>query len=361
MMKKKRSLGVKMILETDLNDGRGHRTKKKLKVKNRIPLSIKLSKGVRKKIKRLMKYMTVFTLTAAAVMTVGCAPMGYVEPEEVATVSAIGFDSSEGGVRVSVQTAEKGGESVKVISGEGESVSFALSHLSGADTRRLELSHCAVIVLGNGVTRETVGEIFDFCARNRDITDAVLFVAAHDANELLSLDSAAGFDMVSAMRPSAEGAGMFSKNRFYEIKNAEDTGVMALPYFFVSGDEYSLHGLKLYTELMERAILDRSESALYLMMRGIFTSGRVDHLSEEKATTARVKSARTRYAKDGDLLTVSCRLTVDGDMTAAEITALAESCRLGAEELYGQLTSRYGDVFVFGEGKRCEFIFEVDQ
>ena len=367
MKKGNKTLTVKMMLSTSLSGRDGGSVKKKWSAKKRIPLEMKIPRKMKKKLKKLPKFMGLFLLTAvmaATAVTVGCAPASYSEPEEVSTVSALGFDVSEKGIRVSVQTAEKGGESVKVISGEGESVSFALSHLSGGDERRTELSHCAVIVIGDGVEGDLLREIFELCESDDDITDAVLLVGTHDACALLSLEGAAGFDMVSAMRPSSDGAGMFSKNRFYEIKSAEKAGVMALPYFYITENEYSLQGLKLYTDLAERTILDRRESALYLMMRGIFTSGRVDAINGDTVTTASVDRARTSYRVSDELLEVDCVLSLEETVPSEVKGALAEYCEKGARELYDQLTLRYGDVFGFaqqmGGATGCVFRFAVE-
>lgn len=360
-----KTLTVKMMLATSLSGRDGRRVKKKWSAKKRIPLGMKMPRNMRKWLKKLTKFMGLFILTAAAVFaTAGCSSVSYVEPEETAVVSALGFDVSEKGVTVTVQTAEKGGKSVKVISGEGESVSFALAHLSGGDERRTELSHCAVIAVGDGIEGNRLAEIFDLCEGEADISDAVLFVGTHDANALLSLDGAAGFDMVNAMRPFPDGSGLFSKNRFYEIKSSEVAGLMALPYFYITDGEYALRGLKLYMSYGESTILDRRESALYLMMRGIFTSGKVDHFRGDTAVTSPVKRVRTFFESTENTLTVTCELTVGKEMTEDERLALAESCREGASELYSQLTSRYGNVFGYKdlikrEGAECIFRFTV--
>ena len=351
---KKKMLKLKLTLDTVLSGG-SEVKRKRWSIKKRIPLTVQMSKKMTKKLKKLTKLMGLFVLATAMLTTVGCGRRaGYTEPEEVAVVSAMGVDSSETGVRVSLQTVAGG--STSVVKAEGESVELALSELYGSGSKRYELSHCALVVLGDGLGSGRVFEVYDFCESVSELSDAVLLVSTHDALSLLSLEGAAGYDIASAMRSYPDGAGLFSRNRFYEIKSAEKTAagasVMALPYFYVSENEYTLWGLKLYRGRTEKTLLDRRESAIYLMLRGIFTSGRIEY----GADAVTVSGCRTDIRDN----IVRCRLTVDEELTEGEKNRIVGSLETGAKELYDQMTNRYGDLFFLGtDNKELEFKFEI--
>ena len=361
---KRKTLTVKMTLDTILSGGRGREVKrKKWSIKKKLPLSGGVPKKMKRHLKKLTKFMGLFVLSLVLLMPTGCGRMGgYTEPEEIAVVSAMGFDSAEHGVRVSVQTVDGSGNAPKVIDGEGESIDLALSSIYSDGSKRLELTHCALLVLGDGLDGGTISEIYELCRRSDEISDAVLMVGAHEAYPLLSLENAAGYDVASAMRSYPEGAGLFSKNRFYEIISAEKTdrgaGVAALPYFYVSEDKYSLWGLKLYRGHEEKVLLDRRESALYLMMRGIFTSGSVEYFGGGRVKTASLDGCRTDLSRINEGI-ITCRLTLGEDMSENERNALLSSCRGGGTELYRMLSERYGDLFGYGE-KKLKIYFEVE-
>ncbi len=361
MKNKGKTLTLKVGVTTALRK-RGRRImRKSRRVKKKIP--IYMSKKLAKRLKRYMRGFGIFSLLILPLALSGCARAGdYTEPEEVVTVSALGFDATENGVRVSMQAVYRGGEQVKAS--EGESVRYALSSLSGSGSGRLELSHCALIAIGDGVSERVLSEIFELCEREREISDAVLFIACHRAEELLSLEGAAGYDVVSSMRSFPGGAGLFSKNRFYEIRNKEKEGgegAMALPYFYVSDGGYSIGGLKLYTKRAERVILDRREGVLYLMIEGIYTSGSVDYSYDGEVSSTEIRSSRTEYQR-GDKPLVTCRLTVGDRLSAAEKKAVERDLSIGAKELYHMLRERYGKIFGFSQGGEAwEFEFIVEE
>ena len=359
MKKDKRSLTVKMTLSTVLSGGRrGAVRRKKWSVKKKITPTSLMPRKLRVKLKRFMKtmgLMSILIVFAAVLSLSGCGGY-YTEPEDTVTVSAMGFDLSESGVRVSLQSVTDG-KSTDIISGEGESVSFALAHLSGE--KPTELSHCALIVIGDGMGKERLTEIFELCREKREIGDTVLIAATHDAKALLSLDGAVGYDVVGSMRAHPESAGLFSKNRFYELWS-EYSDVMALPYFHVSEDSYTLGGLKIYRGLNETVLLDRREGALYLMAKGIFTSGSLDFLDGDIARSVPIKRAVTTY-ETGRRLTVSCVLTADVPLSHEEKEALVRSCSEGSAELYNRLSELYGNLFGFSEDTGgCDFVFTVE-
>ena len=172
---------------------------------------------------------------------------GYGEPEDRYIVSTMGFDKVGDAIEVSVQMVD--GEEILVRTGVGESVRQAMAHLEGADEKQLEISHCAVIVIGDGIDGDRLAEIFDYCRKNSDITVGVKVTAAYNARELLSLEGVDGYRLLGAVRDDAYGVGFTKGSRFYEIEDiraSKDQSVYHLPYFETDGsiikvDEVVLH------------------------------------------------------------------------------------------------------------------------
>ena len=343
---KKKTLKIKMTLATVFSGACGEKKRKRWHFKKKLPLTSNEIKKTRRKLKRLISFMTAITALAAILTLCGCGgSRSYIEPEEIAVVSALGFDVSESGVQVSLQTTHGNGDT-ELKCGEGESVSLALSSVYSMGSDRYELSHCALIVLGDGLTAETVSEILLLCEKS-EISDAVLFIGTHEASELLSLNRSSGYDLAFSMRPHPNGAGLFSKNRFYEIMGSEKAiaaeGVIALPYFHVLNGNYSPDGLKLYMSRRESVILDRRESALYLMMKGIFSSGTL----EGTRGAISIKSCDTLLSEQGMI----CRLEILEELTASETAELLSASQTDAARLYDRLRSLHPDPLGIGESK----------
>lgn len=355
-MKNEFILKIKMLFAASVIDrkgGRGirrsFRTAKKYRIKT--PDLSKACRGAKKLLKK-MKKMSFLPVLALVLVLSGCsAAHGYSEPEEVNTVAALGFDASDGAVTVSAQTVGGDGEKKELLVGKGESVHYALSHLLGGETKKTELSHCALIVLGEGVDGGLFSEILEFCRHQPDITDAVLFVSAYNAEALLDSESGGGYDIVNAMKSSSDGAGMFSRNRYYEIKSSqrlsegERVSAVALPYFYIFEDSVGVFGLKVYRDLEGAVILDRRESVLYLMMRGIFSGGVLDYDNGEAMSSVGVKRSRTTYDISGEELRISCTASIDEELSKSALETVERVTERGMEELYEDLVGRYGDVF----------------
>ena len=289
-----------------------------------------------------------FIILSFCVCLSSCTVTGYSEPEDRYIVSAMGFDRVDGAIEVSVQIVGEG-EYPFVRYGRGESVGGAVGHIEGADAKQLEISHCALIVLGDGLSAEDRSEIFDYCRKSKDITVGVKMAAAHNASELM--ETADGYLLLGAIRDGSDGLGFTGGCRFYEIEEKRmEGGVYHLPYFSVDGDTYSVSGLRLYRGDVGLVSLDRSESAYYMMIRGELSGGALDVEIDGKQTSLYViKSKTERSEKEGDLyLTVT--LDVKGEDDGA-----ASAIKSSAERLCGQLTDRYGSLF----GEYNDIFFEI--
>ena len=267
--------------------------------------------------------------------------MGYSEPEDRYIVSAIGFDVVEGAMAVSVQIAC--GESSRVCRGVGESVWQAMAHIEGADARQLEISHCALIIVGDSLGAGEIGEVLDYCRKNNDITVGAKVASARDAFALLSL-GADGYELLGAIRDGYDGVGFVGGSRFYEIeeiRSAQGACVYHLPYFVVDVESYTVSGLKIFKSDAPIVKLDRSESAYYMMIKGELDGGSIDYELDGRAESLFVRKSKTEYKKDGERLYVTCNIYATGNDPEKASAALTER----AQRLCRELSERYGEIF----------------
>ena len=295
---------------------------------------------------------------AAAVMVCvlflfSCASVyGYSEPEEKYTVSALGFDSDGSGFSVTARVSDDkdSGDEARLFFGSGESVSAAMAHIKGADSKGLELSHLAAVVVGDGIGSEEMSEIFEFCRNNRDIAVGVCFAASHSAENLISSPEWDGYELTGALRSGKGGSGYALGCRFYEIENArlDRKESYRLPYFSEWEEGYTLDGLKIYTAQGETVRLDRSESAYYMMVRGLFEGGAVDIEYKGREYSIFVSECKTGRRATEEKTQVDCKLELDvRRLPEGDAEGALKSCSARATELCRRLAERYGDILGF--------------
>ncbi len=286
-------------------------------------------------IRTILSAALVFCLSSCSVIP------GYSEPEDRYIVSAMGFDMKEDTLAVSVQIVD--GEETRVCTGKGESVWQAMAHIEGADAKQLEISHCALILMGDSLGASEIKEVFDYCRKNNDITVGAKVASTRDAFALLSL-GADGYELLGAIRDSGDGLGFTGGSRFYEIeekRSSQSAPVYHLPYFSSDGDIYTVSGLKIYRSDTPLVRLDSSESAYYMMIKGELVGGSVDYEMNGREESLFVRKCKTDYKTEGDKLYITCRL----DATGNETEKAAEACTDRAQRLCQELTERYGDIF----------------
>ena len=274
---------------------------------------------------------------------------GYSEPEDRYTVSALGFDYENGVFTASARMVAEDRSEVKVFSGSGESVGYAMSHIKGADAKQLELSHLAAVIVGEGINDDALSDILDYCKGNDDITVGIRLASAHRASELLSLEEADGYTLTGALRDGKDGSGFTGGSRFYEVENDRladrARAVCHLPYFAVDSEGYYLDGLKIYTANGAIARLDRTESAYYMILRDEFSGGPLDFEYDDKANSTFVRSVKTSYGYEDGRVDIVCELDYDQKSVAGnDSDEIMRACSGYAESLCRELFSRYGDV-----------------
>jgi hypothetical protein len=253
---------------------------------------------------------------------------GYSEPEDSLIAMAVGFDAEGDKISVSVQVSD-GGDEGRALSGEGENIFSALARIGASESKKIEYSHVAAIVLGRGINAEWFGKIMDFCRESEEISVSAHVVSSTDASALLSPDGFGGYEILS-MLSSGVGENFSAEGRVYRLFGAtENVDAAAIPHFAHNGESFELYGVKVYQNGEGKVILARSEAELFLMMRGDF------------------KGARTRYELikgEADALRVT--LEIDGEIASADAFPRLEN---EVSRLYSEIFSRHGDLFGYVE------------
>lgn len=318
--------------------------------RNDIPRELWILSAALRICEAVIKVIFSSAVLLACLFLVSCSSVyGYSEPEDRYIVSALGFDSDGGMLTVSARIVTKDESEVKVFSGSGEGVEYAMSHIKGADAKQLETGHLAVIVIGDGVGGNELSEILDYCKRNDDITIGVRLASAHRASALLSLEGADGYTLTGALRDGKDGSGYTGGSRFYEVENYRLSDpqrmVCHLPYFSVAEDEYFLDGLKIYNSSGAAVRLDRTESGHYMMLSGEFSGGPLDFEYGGEAHSAFVRSCRTVCESGEEKVNITCELELDPELLPSrDAENVMKSLSQTAESLCRELFLRYGDV-----------------
>ena len=302
-------------------------------------------------IKRLLFICFIFTVV---VLSSCVAVSGYAEPESQYIVSAMGFDVSGGRVEVSAEIIDGGSE--RILSGVGSSIEQAISALLAQETKSLEVSHCAILVLGENADAEWIEKISGFCRRNEDITVAAQLVSASNAKELLSIEGVNGYDLASTVSKNHENAAFGAESRYYSVQNTRisENNVYALPHFTVNDDEYELYGVQIFCFDVRAVLLNRAEAAYYMMARGLFDRGLVPYDAPGLSGSVGVSDCKTEYKfiPNGDKLSVNikCILTIDSELGDDEYAQeIARATGKGMLTLWEKLAWRYGDIFKLRE------------
>ncbi len=189
-------------------------------------------------------------LWIAVVLTIGlclCSCSGYTEPEQVYLVSAMGFDGTEDGIRVTVEIpvigeSESTRQKTILFTQVGEDVRQALRRMEAGLSKELIFSHCALAALGESLSKEQMQEIFDFAGTGEGIPLAAEAVVCGDAEKLLGVDGisgiAMGYEIHQILEQQRRRTGAEMSCGIYELRGmaTPDTPI-ALPRFEVAEEK----------------------------------------------------------------------------------------------------------------------------
>ena len=181
----------------------------------------------------------------------GCAGTKPVSSKtEQYIVSALGFDF-DNGFKVSAEAVIVGTEGTskaeaKVITGRGENIEKAFNELSKKISQPLLLSHCGLLLLGEGINFE---EVLEYAKKQKEITLSVFLGVTDNAEALLNLEAvssiAIGYDIVGMIEQQEALEGKNFKNRLYEIEALRKRGKeIKLPFFIIEQEEFRFSELR---------------------------------------------------------------------------------------------------------------------
>ncbi len=199
----------------------------------------------------MRKLVLIMVCLSIALLLTGC--WDYKEVDRLATVMAIGVDRVPGSeiILLTVQIASTqgngsnkqtggqrgdGGPAYTVMNSEGKSLSEAIRNLGAQSTRRILISHCKLIVIGEGLAKTGIGEIVDDLKRDRQFrrTDRIL-TTDKTAKEILEKDialeqvPARGLDLIMQNFETAGPVLPVNCNDFF-VRLNEDPHVSSTPF-----------------------------------------------------------------------------------------------------------------------------------
>ena len=116
-----------------------------------------------------------------------------------------------------ITNTEKSDQKREVISARGFTYKEAMREIEKQATEGLILSHCGVVIVGDGVTRTKLGGIMRYCKEHGDITLSIQFLRCGNIEKLLKTDPissiSVGYDLVSMLKTQKSN----EKTRLFEI------------------------------------------------------------------------------------------------------------------------------------------------
>ena len=169
----------------------------------------------------MKKALLIFLLLLALC---GCEKRG---PEYL--ISGIGFDKVNNSYKVCFESviinSEDTKQTVKLLKGEGETLKSAIKQIEKQRTQPFLLSHCGVLVIGDGITKNELNDIAEYCVKNKEITLSAFFIKTKNAEKLLSVKPlssvAVGFDIMGLLEQNKQ-----YKNRLFELVNSDYTNAL---------------------------------------------------------------------------------------------------------------------------------------
>ena len=275
-----------------------------------------------------------------------CSCRYHTEPEQIYPVSAMGFDCAEEGIRVTVEiAAAEGGEHSRTeavcFSQTGESVEQALKSMADGLPRAMIFSHCALAVLGDGLTKEQMQEIFAFAGVENGLPLAAELVVGANAEALLRSErlslAAAGYEIPEILERERSRRGAELPCQLYRLRAVFSPDLpISLPRFEVT--EHSavrFVGVDILRPYADPYRLTAEECTAHAILTNTYTGGSGNEI--------RWKLIRERIrVPAANAITLHLRLRMTGE-TEREAARLAEELKQRAERLYQRVTTETGE------------------
>ncbi len=173
-------------------------------------------------------------------------------------VSALGFDQKGDEIFVTIESVVINSEDSeaekknKLLKGNGKSFQTALKNALGQASQPIELSHCAVAVIGDTLSEKYIAEVCNYIYNEKEITLSIELISTENAEKLLSSETissvAVGYDIISMRQTYSRLYGINFKNLFYELEGMRQSAVntFTLPFFKIDEEGYFIDGVTVF-------------------------------------------------------------------------------------------------------------------
>lgn len=272
-----------------------------------------------------MRKITAALLAVLLVLTLsGCTAFNNTEKGLDFLVSSIGFDQKDDVFSVHLETLTVNSEDsepdkkLTLITGSGKNLTEALDDAYKKSMRPFLYSHCAVAVIGEGISEKGFRNICTFLYNRDEINLSLRFVYTKNAETLLNCDTVAsvavGYDLADALKFQKDLNGTVYKNRFYEIEalRRNYSGTFALPRFSVEDKKHSITGLTVFKN--DLAVIDLSipESVIYSAVTSAIKNGNI-LLNHQNYTLNNASIKKTFNLNENLNTKITLKLNLQGD------------------------------------------------
>ncbi len=276
----------------------------------------------------------------------------YQEPENRLFVSSLGVDRVGENFEIcaeAVEVAENSGTNeykVKRYSGKGKSVAAAMYEITNDLPKKVNLSHCALIVLGEGVQGEYFPQVLDYCVNNNEITLSAFVAAAYNAKDLLSfnkeLSEPLGYEIATLLKEDLDGTALHNYCTVLSVinTNKEKNNCLLLPCFSAKDKEIYHIGARLMQGNNTLCKLSRGDTQLMAVATNKFLGGELKVETENNQHILKVTDSNTKIScKEEGTLSVEVALKAEkGDYNKKEV---AESLEKAIYGLFVRFRDRY--------------------
>ncbi len=308
---------------------------------------------------RKRPYAILLLLSLLPCLLSACSPfaMGRSEPEQIYSVSAVGFDAVGEQIRVSLELpsvgdGKSGGATAEVVAADGESVTEALSRIEAGLGRELQFGHCGLMVLGEGMSRAQTEAVFSFAATGDSLPLATEVMATPVAEELLRAGVpsflATGYGLPSVWHLERESLGLDIRSEIYALcADSTPNRRIVIPYFLLDGEKRALFsGLQILRSGADAIRLSREECVGYALLCDRF-SGTRDSVEAGNGSTLSKSASSLAAVWDGEQLSFSLTLSLRLSSSRADGGEhLGEELRGQAEAVFLRLQAEAGEDLV---------------
>ncbi len=264
---------------------------------------------MKKIISLLIASIIIFTLC-------GCEKYSdYKEIESRFFVYALGIDETSGGITIFAEGSVSDNENtVAMLTGNADTIPKALDNIRNSTPLTLDLSHCAVIVIGKR-KEGTERKLCEYLLSKPDDMLSCYFVSCDSAKDLISCksDKTIGQSLAYALKKNNYLGGKRTPSTLLDILNSPEA--YYLPHFTVYENSYVYNGATYYNGLRNICTKDTDEARLITLLSGEFSRGKITVQNQ----TIDIKSTSFSQTCTNDNIKLTLTVDVNGDIDSVAL------------------------------------------